>query len=55
MLMTDNKRVTYKQIQDYVRELFDYFAYSSYIAEVKRECGLEVHELYNAAENPVSE
>lgn len=47
------KKVTYKQIQDYVREKFDYFAHSSYIAEVKRECGLEVHEAYNAVENSV--
>ena len=36
-----------------MREPFEYFALSSYIAEVKRECGLEVHEVYNAVENPV--
>ena len=46
-------KVTYKQIQEYVKEKYDFYAHSSYIAEVKRECGLDVHESYNSVENPV--
>ena len=49
------KKITYKDIQDYIKEKYDFFAHSTYIAEVKRECGLDVHEPYNAVENPVRE
>lgn len=50
-----HKKVTYKDIQDYVKEKYDFFAHSTYISEVKRECGLDVHEPYNSVENPVRE
>lgn len=49
------KKVTYKDIQDYVKEKYGFFAHSTYISEVKRECGLDVHGPYNSAENPVRE
>lgn len=49
------KKITYKDIQDYIKEKYDFFAHSTYIAEVKRECGLDVHEPYNAVENPIRE
>lgn len=50
-----HKKVTYKDIQDYVKEKYNFFAHSTYISEVKRECGLDVHEPYNSVENPVRE
>ncbi|MFW5670563.1 MAG: hypothetical protein ACOCM4_15300, partial [Acetivibrio ethanolgignens] len=37
-----HKKVTYKDIQDYVKEKYNFFAHSTYISEVKRECGLDV-------------
>lgn len=49
------KKITYKVNQEYIKEKYGFFAHSTYIAEVKRECGLDVHEPYNAVEKPVRE
>ena len=37
---SSNKKVTYKMIKEYVKEKYDLFVHTSYIAEVKRDLGI---------------
>ena len=42
-----NKKTTYADIQNYVKDTYGTFIHSTHISEVKRECGIEVHKPYN--------
>jgi len=41
---------TYKRIQNYVEQKYGFKVHTAYIAEVKRMCGLEMHDAPNAVE-----
>ena len=41
---------TYKRIQEYVQEKYDFKVHTAYIAEVKRMVGLDMHKAPNAVE-----
>ena len=51
---TPAERVTYQKIKEYVKEKYGVNVHTSYIAQVKRMCGLDVGENYNKSkkENP---
>lgn len=51
---TPTERVTYQKIKEYVKEKYGVNVHTSYIAQVKRMCGLDVGENYNKSkkENP---
>ncbi|MBO4292085.1 MAG: class I SAM-dependent RNA methyltransferase, partial [Lachnospiraceae bacterium] len=42
-----NKHATYKEINEYVQEKYGFRLHSAYIAQVKREMGIEMGENYN--------
>ncbi len=44
---TPEKRATYQKIKEYVKDKYGVNVHTSYIAQVKRMCGLEVGENYN--------
>lgn len=44
------ERVTYQMIKDYVEEKYGFKVHTTYIAEVKREMGLPMHDAPNAVE-----
>lgn len=48
------ERVTYGKIQEYVKNKYGVNVHTSYIAQVKRMCGLDMEECYNKSkkENP---
>jgi len=48
------EKATYQKIKVYVKDKYGVNVHTSYIAEVKRMCGLEVGENYNKSkkENP---
>lgn len=46
----NSHKVTYKKIQQYVKEKNGFTAHTTYIAEVKRDFGCEMVEAYNAVE-----
>ena len=41
------ERVTYQKIKEYVKEQTGLNIHTSYIAQVKRMCGLDIDEKYN--------
>lgn len=43
-------RVTYQMIKDYIEEKYGFKVHTAYIAEVKRELGLPMHDAPNAVE-----
>lgn len=47
-------KATYQKIKDYVKDKYDVNVYTSYIAQVKQMCGIEMGENYNKSkkENP---
>ncbi len=49
-----NEKVTYQKIKEYVKNKYGVNVHTSYIAQVKRMCGLEMGENYNKSkkENP---
>ncbi|MBO5372227.1 MAG: 23S rRNA (uracil(1939)-C(5))-methyltransferase RlmD [Lachnospiraceae bacterium] len=51
---TEEERVTYPKIKEYVKDKYGVNVHTSYIAQVKRMCGLEMGENYNKSkkENP---
>ena len=51
---TPQEKATYQKIKDYVKEKYDVNVHTSYIAQVKRMCGLDMGENYNKSkkENP---
>ena len=44
------ERVTYQMIKDYIEEKYGFKVHTAYIAEVKRELGLPMHDAPNAVE-----
>ena len=44
------ERVTYKMIKEYIEAKYDFKVHTAYIAEVKRELGLLMHDAPNAVE-----
>ena len=46
-----NKHATYKGINEYVREKYGFKLHSAYIAQVKREMGIEMGENYNLSKS----
>ena len=51
---TPEEKATYPKIREYVKEKYGVDVHTSYIAEVKRMCGLEMGQNYNKSkkENP---
>lgn len=52
---TPEEKAAYPKIREYVREKYGVDVHTSYIAEVKRMCGLQMGQNYNKSkkENPV--
>jgi len=46
-----NKNATYKEINEYVLEKYGFRLHSAYIAQVKREMGIEMGENYNLSKS----
>jgi len=48
------EKVTYPKIKQYIKDKYDVNVHTSYIAQVKRMCGLDMGENYNKSkkENP---
>jgi len=51
---TPKEKVTYPKIKQYIKDKYDVNVHTSYIAQVKRMCGLDMGENYNKSkkENP---
>ena len=51
---TPQEKATYQKIKDYVKDKYGVNVHTSYIAQVKRMCGLDMGENYNKSkkENP---
>jgi len=51
---TPKEKVTYPKIKQYIKDKYDVNVHTSYIAKVKRMCGLDMGENYNKSkkENP---
>ena len=51
---TPQEKATYSKIKEYVKDKYGVNVYTSYIAQVKRMCGLDMGENYNKSkkENP---
>ena len=51
---TPEEKATYQKIKDYVKDKYGVNVHTSYIAQVKRMCGLDMGENYNKSkkENP---
>ena len=51
---TSQEKATYQKIKDYVKNMYGVNVHTSYIAQVKRMCGLDMGENYNKSkkENP---
>ena len=51
---TSQEKATYSKIKEYVKEKYGVNVHTSYIAQVKRMCGLDMGENYNKSkkENP---
>ena len=51
---TPQEKATYSKIKEYVKEKYGVNVHTSYIAQVKRMCGLDMGENYNKSkkENP---
>ncbi len=45
-----SERVTYKMIQEYIESNYGFKVHTAYIAEVKRDLGLPMHDAPNAVE-----
>ena len=54
-LTVAESKATYAQIRDYILKKFGFKVSTLYIAQIKRECGLELRECYSKSkkENPV--
>ena len=50
-LTSAESKDTYEQIQNYVLEKYDFKVSTLYIAQVKRNYGLEVRKYYNISKN----
>ena len=46
-----NRHATYKEINEYVEEKYGFKLHSAFIAQVKRECGIEMRENYNLSKS----
>ncbi|NLL78428.1 MAG: 23S rRNA (uracil(1939)-C(5))-methyltransferase RlmD [Clostridiales bacterium] len=46
-----NRHATYKEINEYVEEKYGFKLHSAFIAQVKRECGIEMGENYNLSKS----
>lgn len=44
------EKVTYKKMQDYIEQTYDFKVHTAYIAEVKRDLGLPMYDAPNAVE-----
>lgn len=45
-----SERVTYKMIQEYIESKYGFKVHTAYIAEVKRDLGLQMYDAPNAVE-----
>ena len=45
-----NKHASYREINEYIEAKYGYKVHSAYIAQVKRECGIEMGENYNLSQ-----
>lgn len=45
-----DERVTYKMIQEYIENKYNFKVHTAYIAEVKRDLGLPMYDAPNAVE-----
>ena len=45
-----SERVTYKMIKEYIEDKYGFKVHTAYIAEVKRDLGLPMHDAPNAVE-----
>ena len=52
---TPEERVTYPKIKEYVKEKYGVNVHTSYIAQVKRMCGLDMGENYNKSKKENAE
>jgi hypothetical protein len=48
------EKITYKKIQEYIENKYQFKVHTAYIAEVKRMHGLDVRDAYNLVDNPKS-
>lgn len=46
-----NRYATYKEINEYVEDKYGFKLHSAFIAQVKRECGIEMGENYNLSKS----
>ena len=46
-----NKHATYKEINEYVESKYVFKLHPAFIAQVKRECGIEMGENYNLSKS----
>ena len=49
-LVSAQRNITYKMIQEYVEKKYGFKVHTAYIAEVKRSLGLTMHDAPNAVE-----
>ena len=52
---TPQEKATYQKIKDYVKDKYGVNVHTSYIAQVKRMCGLDMGENYNKSKKENSE
>ena len=52
---TEEERVTYGKIKEYVRDKYGVNVHTSYIAQVKRMCGIDMGECYNKSKKDDAE
>ena len=52
---TPEEKATYQKIKDYVKDKYGVNVHTSYIAQVKRMCGLDMGENYNKSKKENSE
>ena len=52
---TSQEKATYSKIKEYVKEKYGVNVHTSYIAQVKRMCGLDMGENYNKSKKEIPE
>ena len=49
----EQKKATYTNIKNYIKERYGVEVHSSYIAQVRRSCGLDMRECYNKSKKEI--
>lgn len=49
----EQKKATYTNIKNYIKERYGVEVHSSYIAQVRRLCGLDMRECYNKSKKEI--